>query len=79
MVTTAAPADAFGRRTGVVEGFDDHVGAGTVRDRHDGRTWWFHCTRIADGSRSVAVGTTVRYALRPGPTGIEAVDVGPTR
>ncbi len=56
-------------------GFDDHVGAGTLRDGTDGLEWWFHCTRILDGSRSVPVGAGVTYAVRPGPTGLEAVDV----
>lgn len=77
MASSAPPASAFAPRRGVVEAFDDHVGAGTLRDLADDRSWWFHCTRIADGARTVAVGATVSYVVRPAPTGLEAVDVGP--
>ena len=38
--------------TGMVEGFDDPRGLGTVLD-DDGRRYGFHCTAIADGSTSV--------------------------
>lgn len=69
------PSHVLTPRTGTVETFDDHVGSGTVRDRGDDRTWWFHCTRIADGSRVIAPGTEVRFVVSPGPTGLEAVDV----
>jgi cold shock CspA family protein len=74
---TGAPSTTFGLHDGTVTGFDDHVGAGTVEDAADGRSWWFHCTRIEDGSRSIAIGTTVRYRVVPGPTGLEAVDLAP--
>ena len=75
--TGPVPATTFARRTGVVEVFDDHVGAGRIRDAADHRTWWFHCTRLADGSRTVAAGAAVTFTVRPGPTGLEAVDVLP--
>lgn len=77
MASPAPPASAYVQRRGVVELFDDHVGAGTLRDLADDRAWWFHCTRIAAGARTVAVGTAVSFVVRPGPTGLEAVDVGP--
>jgi hypothetical protein len=35
----------------------------------DGDVLPFHCTAIADGSRSILVGTAVSYAVRPGPLG----------
>ncbi len=68
---------AYTHRTGTVEGFDDHVGAGTVRDGDDGQVWPFHCTRILGGIRTIAVGTAVAYRIAPGPTGLEAVDLSP--
>ena len=69
-------AVALSARTGTVTAFDDHVGAGTVRD-DDGLEWYLHCTRIADGSRHVDVGAAVTVVVAPGPTGLEAVDVSP--
>jgi cold shock CspA family protein len=71
------PAGIGSPRPGVVASFDDHEGAGTVRDALDGTVWWFHCTRIADGSRLVDVGATVTYRVTTGPTGLEAVDLAP--
>ena len=70
----AVPSAVFGPSEGTVTSYDDHVGAGAVTGE-DGRTWWFHCTRIADGTRSVEVGADVSYVLAPGPTGIEATKV----
>lgn len=72
------PSEAFTDRVGVVAAFDDHVGAGTLTDAETGEAWWFHCTRIAGGERSIAVGTPVAYRAVPGPTGLEAVDVAAT-
>ena len=58
------PATAFTRRAGVVATFDDHVGAGTIAE--DGQPDWpFHCTSIADGSRTIAVGTPVHFRSSP--------------
>lgn len=72
------PSDVFALRRGVVVGFDDHVGAGTVTDDDPtGRTWSFHCTRIADGSRTIPPGAVVTYRIEPGPTGLEAVGLAP--
>ena len=36
-------------------------------------SWSFHCTRIADGTRTINVGTWVTFDVVPGPTGLEAV------
>jgi cold shock CspA family protein len=52
---------------GNVVDFDEHRGLGTVEA--DGTRYPFHCTAIADGSRTVEVGTTVRFEVRPGPLG----------
>ncbi|MCB1040364.1 MAG: cold shock domain-containing protein [Acidimicrobiales bacterium] len=66
---------AFGTWTGRVAAFDDHVGSGTVTADGTGRSWPFHCTRIADGSRTIAVGLWVTFEVEPGPTGLEAVRI----
>jgi cold shock CspA family protein len=64
--------------TGTVVAFDDHRGWGEVEDG-EGRRHPFHCTRIADGSRTIAVGTPVLFTLAPGlPGRWEAVGVRPT-
>ena len=55
-------------QTGTVTEFDAARGWGTVTG-DDGARAEFHCTQIADGSRSIAVGTTVRYRLEPGHLG----------
>ena len=46
--------------TGTVTSFDAHRGLGEVTDP-DGRTWMFHCVEIADGSRTIEVGTHVEF------------------
>jgi hypothetical protein len=66
---------------GTVTAFDDHVGLGTVR--LDSAAAWesagelsFHCTSIADGTRTVPVGTHVSLVVVPGRMGrYEAADV----
>ena len=65
----------FDTRIGRVLTFDDQVGAGTVRGDDVGETWFFHCTRIADGSRTINVGAAVTFEVVPGPTGLEAVAI----
>ena len=49
---------------GTVTEFDETRGLGTVAGA-DGDAHPFHCTQIADGTRTIAVGTAVRYVLRP--------------
>ena len=51
---------SFGPARGVVEAFDADVGLGTIVS-DDGARWPFHCTVIADGSRTIDVGTAVRF------------------
>jgi cold shock CspA family protein len=53
---------------GVVASFDDFKGYGTVRGA-DGRELFFHCTQIADGTRTIAVDTAVTFEIRPGHRG----------
>ena len=54
---------------GVVIAFDEHAGFGTVRSADDGRELFFHCTQIADGSRSIEVGAEVRFSVVAGHLG----------
>lgn len=61
----AAP---FGDGEGRVVEFDDHGGYGIVVDA-DGRRWPFHCTAIADGTRTIEAGTSVRFQVIPGRLG----------
>jgi len=56
-------------RTGRVVAFDEARGRGEVEDA-DGTRRPFHCTQIVDGSRTVPVGATVRYVLRPAFLGV---------
>jgi CspA family cold shock protein len=49
---------------GVVTEFDEHAGLGVVRG-DDGVDYPFHCTQIADGTRTIAVQTAVSFELIP--------------
>jgi cold shock CspA family protein len=53
---------------GVVATFDDGRGLGEVT-AEDGTTYPFHCTAIADGSRTIAEGTAVTYEVVAGRMG----------
>jgi cold shock CspA family protein len=64
-------------RQGVVADFDAEAGLGAVVDDEGGR-WPFHCTAIADGSRSIAPATVVTFQEVPGHLGRwEAADLRP--
>ena len=54
--------------TGTVTSFDDDAGIGTVTG-DDGVERFFHCTQIADGTRTIAVGTRVSYEVVAGRLG----------
>ena len=56
-------------REGTVLTFDPDKGYGTVRDGADGIERFFHCTAIADGSRTIEVGIPVTYEIVPGRRG----------
>ena len=57
-------------RAGVVETFDVDVGLGTLRADELGQDLFpFHCTQIADGSRSIEPGTYVTFIVVPGRGG----------
>jgi cold shock CspA family protein len=46
-----------------VAAFDDAAGLGDIEVADGGRVP-FHCVAIADGSRTIAVGTPVRFEVR---------------
>jgi cold shock CspA family protein len=61
--------------SGRVANFDDVVGRGEIEAR-GGMRFPFHCTAIADGTRSIAPDTEVKFRLVPGPLGaLEATAV----
>jgi cold shock CspA family protein len=63
--------------SGRVAEFDDHRGRGEVEAR-SGLHFPFHCTAIADGSRTITAGTDVRFRLVIGPLGkLEATAIAP--
>jgi len=53
---------------GTVANFDQAKGYGTIR-AEDGRELFFHCTQIADGSRTIEVSSTVAFDVIPGHNG----------
>ena len=57
------------RRRGRVVEFDEQVGLGLVEPSGGGAHLRFHCTQIADGSRSIPVGTEVSFVVLPGRGG----------
>ena len=64
------PGSRAARRGRVID-FDEHVGLGHVR-ADDGTEHLFHCVEIADGSRSIDVGTEVSFRPLPKLGAIEA-------
>jgi CspA family cold shock protein len=50
--------------TGRVVAFDERRGLGEV-EATDGTRYPFHCTQIADGSRTIAVGAAVEFEIAP--------------
>jgi len=50
--------------TGVVSEFDEAAGLGAVT-ADDGAVYGFHCTEIADGTRTIPVGAPVAFDVRP--------------
>jgi len=53
---------------GTVAEFDEAKGYGTVR-AEDGRDLFFHCTQIADGTRTIDKGAAVQFEVVPGHNG----------
>ena len=54
--------------TGTVSEWDENAGIGWVL-AEDGRRLFFHCTQIADGSRTTEVGQAVRFQVVAGHLG----------
>ena len=65
MTVTGVP---LGAQHGSVVAFDDPRGLGTVRSS-TGVDYPFHCTAIADGTRSIEVGAAVSFAVAAGRLG----------
>ncbi len=55
--------------SGAVEQFDAERGIGWVAGAEGGR-YFFHCTAIADGTRSIDVGAKVTFEVVPGHLGL---------
>jgi CspA family cold shock protein len=53
---------------GSVKEFDEPKGFGTVEDEV-GTAYFFHCTQIADGTRTIAPGTPVCFEVIAGHMG----------
>ncbi|MFT5204634.1 MAG: cold shock CspA family protein [Candidatus Aldehydirespiratoraceae bacterium] len=71
-------------RQGRVHTYDDAAGYGTILEdaaenvaaENVAGEWFFHCTAIADGSRTIATEQPVSFALIPGHLGrYEATDI----
>ena len=59
---------AFASGSGVVDEFDEQRGWGTIL-ADDGDVLPFHCTAIADGSRTVEAGRRVQFRVTSGLSG----------
>jgi CspA family cold shock protein len=62
--------------SGTVTEFDEPVGLGVVT-ADDGTRYPFHCTQIADGTRTIAVGTKVHFAVWSRLGTYEAAEITP--
>ena len=70
-------SETLGTGQGVIDEFDERRGIGTVRTPA-GASFPFHCTQIADGSRTIVPGTDVRFAIVAGHLGrLEAAAIEP--
>jgi CspA family cold shock protein len=64
------------RLVGTVVRFDEAAGLGDIESAGEAGRYPFHCTQIADGSRTVAVGARVSFGLLAGRAGRwEAADI----
>ena len=63
--------------TGTVSAFDERRGLGEIT-ADDGTVYPFHCTVIADGTRTIEVGAPVKFEVVPGRLGRwEAAEIKP--
>jgi cold shock CspA family protein len=63
---------------GTITEFDEAAGYGTIT-HESGRGVFFHCTQIADGSRTIAVGTAVAFDEFPYLGRYQATDIRPVQ
>ena len=49
--------------------FDDAKGYGIVRDASSGAQYFFHCTQIANGTRTTSAGTEFEFDVIAGRRG----------
>jgi cold shock CspA family protein len=61
---------------GAVTAFDEHRGLGVIT-AGDGTGYEFHCTAIADGSRTIEVGAEVQFDVAPRLGRWEATNIRP--
>ena len=79
MSAMASGPSVGGTVQGRVDTFDDPEGYGTVTSSDPAGTWFFHCTAIADGTRSIEVGAEVAFEVVPGRLGrYEATNLRPS-
>ncbi len=65
--------------TGRVVQFDERRGLGVIEGA-DGARFRFHCTQIADGSRTIGLNVSVEFDVVPGQLGQwEAATIKPRR
>jgi len=65
---------------GTVIEFDEPRGLGVI-EGDDGERYPFHCTRIADGTRTIPEGARVKFSVMAGPGGrweADAIAPAPT-
>jgi cold shock CspA family protein len=53
---------------GIVAEWDEHAGIGTITV-DGGASYFFHCTQIADGTRTIDAGTEVSFEVVAGHLG----------
>jgi cold shock CspA family protein len=61
---------------GTVSEFSDAAGYGWITT-DDGARVFFHCTQIADGGRTIAVGARVTFSTMPYLGRYEAAEIAP--
>jgi cold shock CspA family protein len=67
------------RKSGVVHEFSPETGLGRI-DSADGRSFGFHLTQIADGSRAIALNSHVGFDVVAGRLGQwEAINIEPNK
>lgn len=68
--------DQSARLSGTVTSFDEFIGLGEITDDR-ARVWPFHCVSIADGTRTIKVGTKVSFTPAFRVSRSEAVSIIP--